>query len=209
MQVDWNRIKNVLRQNAFDESLHPRDPKGESTGGQFTAKGGETMDDKKKIIYDAADRFNFPRDKVVFEDQRNVSGDGYEIAAVFRKSTGEIIIYKGAMDQESDQLGGIIAHEVNHAKMDNGTIAMAIREVIGEPVSDQDTVWGSLRRLDGVTPYSTMMWKLADDDKSFRENIAVRETLAEVARLNYLKRLNEVDPVWQDIFSEANRRVMR
>lgn len=158
---------------------------------------------KKKRARDIAEKLGYPGKKVIFgeEGQKAYTNDGREILAQYFPRDDEIMIYEEALKMPVSQLGGVVAHEVTHAQIDNGEIAMAIRNAVGDEAWKEEW-WEVMKYKDGVTPYSVSMWNKME---TVGANTAVRETIAEIARLEYQNQLDNVSPLWVQIYQDAKR----
>jgi hypothetical protein len=137
-------------------------------------------------------------------------GTGTTGQAADTSPDGVITVYPEALALTDKQLGGVLAHENSHVQLNHvpqSTIDKPMRELaqeITEPGDDWRDVY-----IDngGVSPYSTSFFRgpyIRDSAGRisapyYRQ--AVRETLAEVARLRYEG--GYVSPMWSDLYDQV------
>jgi hypothetical protein len=155
---------------------------------------------KKDIILQDVEQQGYSTNKIFFPEGRpakQIGDDYYETLADMNQQTGEIRVYEGALSMSAGRIKGVMAHELNHAAFDNGAIAQGIQKNVGVDAWNEEA-WAVMKAKDGVTPYSTLMW-----EKGGWNNLAVRETLAEIARLEQMGQMEKVDPLWQSIYRDT------
>lgn len=75
---------------------------------------------------------------------------------------------------------------------------------------ESDSMFNVLREKDGVSSYSTDYWKQAEkSDSPWDYNLAINETLAEIARIEIKSHRSgdvpTVDPVWMDVYNTMKK----
>jgi hypothetical protein len=139
----------------------------------------------------------------------DVDGKQFNRAGDFNVQTGEVTLYPMAISSP-DELPGILAHEVGHARFE-----AAIEAIDREGKWSTEKATAALAKADGVTPYSRAYWKiLADMDEKAPEKDRVRafftaahETIAEInAAVAGGKPLVKVaKPVWRRFYRDVMR----
>lgn len=160
----------------------------------------------------------------------SVGDDNFVAAGQFDPSTGNITLYKGALNASETELKGITAHEVQHAKFND--VMKEYHAEVTRIVNDPDPIAkikpsGELReqyasdfptykvidpymsqsrelaKKDGITPYSTSYWKAFSDGKVSYET-AVNETLAEVAHQKAIGVKTGIPNIWRSFYNDMN-----
>lgn len=177
-----------------------------------------------------AERMGFPAEKITYlaeERKFTLGGKKYTYAGSYDPATKEVAIYPSAWGGPEDSLKGIVAHEVQHSRWDtfaarmdkeNGLVSRLIRSdetaiyLNGElreefrgkyPFYEFQNLWvGKDLSAAGaqVSTYAAAYWQ---ESASWGGYIrAFSETLAEVARLDTLGKLNTVPGIWRTIYEE-------
>ena len=131
----------------------PRDPKGTSTGGQWTkggavARGGEHEENEEDLrtfeqkIENIARRLDYPVQKVEASDEAHefkLEGKVYNAAATCDLKTGGIVVYRRYVGSRGTL--GTMAHEIMHAKF---------QKVLDQYVKESNALGAEPEYLTGV-----------------------------------------------------------
>jgi hypothetical protein len=164
-----------------------------------------------------------------------LGGTMREEAAHYDPADGRITFRTRSMDPRTAK--GTAAHEIQHLKFDEvrkrqraELHAIQMREAAGEKILDDEghvkeehydeypvaammsyvyanpEIRDILRKADGVSDYSRDYWK-AEANNEVPFSIAVDETLAEIARGDYMEwgaKVDAASPVWQQLYTGVN-----
>lgn len=130
-------------------------------------------------------------------------------AGYYEPKTRVITFYLNAAGDSREEMRGTVAHEIQHAKWDL-VRAAELQEMLGmrqgntfEKLITMPSMNGRLSKSDGVTDYSRSWWERS---RSGMRNVAVNETLAEIANLRASTgKMPRLAPEWAKLYrgSEA------
>lgn len=242
--VNWGGFYDAVFK-AWDESKHPRHPKGTSRGGQFAPKfrqsiyEGEPLpqhlpiEGQQEMAREIAREMGF-EDIVsrigIRTDLGNVVVEGkiFPVAAVYDPMTDTIELREFGFFLGKDEFVGALAHELQHRRFDRVTDEYRRQEDLAMlsnalqfgklkpefstqyPVLrmmrryDSDPVRQLLIRKDGVTRYSRAWWESFKGGRASFD-MAVDETLAEIASLRIQGRWAEVPSIWREFYRNTEK----
>jgi len=207
--------------SGFDETKHPRDPKGSNTGGHFKSKGkgpGDKKSEGLKRIQAVMDKMDFPSSRVIMEtEQSDDDNPGRQTVAEYVLADGMIHVYPAIYDEQVFKIESVMAHEIAHAKTVGDFGLPMFYAPIADAIGFDKFEKGGLKLLteyDKFTNYQAVVWENFVVERSARGgrpayDVFLGETYAELARLDYegeLKKI-EIDPVWMKFYKYTNRAI--
>lgn len=170
---------------------------GEGSGWFSPPKGTHHGTGLEGRLIAFAEANGFPADSIVALNS-NRSIDGMPVMAELERRTGRIVVYEAA-PKSSKKLEPMLVHELMHAKTEkipNHEMAGHIREVVGVE-RWKESAWKSMEKTGGVSDYAKWSWKNESGNK------AVKETLSEIARLDFQGQIGSVSADWQKLYNKV------
>lgn len=144
-----------------------------------------------------AQDMGLPPGSVEFMGTKRTSAEGRPVLAEYDRKTGKVKVYEDA-PKKMKGLAPVIAHEAMHGKTEQiptGQMAGYVKEVTGENRWKADA-WRSMQDSGrDVSPFAKQQWDTQSGNK------ALKETLSEVARLEYLG--NPVGGEWGRLYGKV------
>jgi len=216
-----NRVTFGVKEFGFDESKHPRDPKGSGTGGHFKGKGKAPDNENKygpgrsfmsqaiqDLVSETAQQLGFDPKKVYYSDVVVGSELGQTIAK-YDPQTQSIEVFRGFTEVGPYSLRGVLAHEIAHSKTYgnsgvfpnmNPEIVTNIKSIVGEDRWN-DVAWNATYEWMPVSDYSEHI----KTKTNLGGNRYVHESIAEVARLKVtsMDKYENIDPRWKKLYQST------
>ena len=195
-----SRITAGVKEFGFDESKHPRDPKGTGTGGHFKGKGGGSVVDIEERIKKVAKELNFDR-PIYFEEELK---EDPAVVAETDERRGWITFYKKPLNKKGEMkkmgytVEGVAAHEIAHSKTSGGSSALY------KPFKDMNA--SIVKDWQPVSKYHEVVYKY-HGQRDWEWDIVAAEGYAELSRLDFQGKLTDIDPRWVDFYHQVNESV--
>lgn len=160
----------------------------------------------KAVIEHVMPTLRYPAARISYHDERigaQIGGEWLDATAMAEPETGKIMVSLPAMNWLSPkQIGGIMAHEVEHQKFGQFLRSAEMLKVMTPALQRQ--LW----LTDGVTEYSASVWAQVYDRKTEPVR-GVHETLAEMARLQFEEGnavIEQAPKEWRMLFEAVEKK---
>ena len=177
---------------------------GASSGGSGGGSGlSKTSPERVKAI---ANETGISDDKIrILPNGERINARGDSVLADYNQATGEITVYKIAMEEDEQTVKGILSHEYTHSVYDTCWNAREAEYSLSDLRYDFKDKYGKeftsvLYNLDGISDYSKYIFESATD-----QHLKFKETIAEVGRLYSSGQKDSIPDEWKYYYEGINK----
>ncbi len=196
------RVSAVTNAGTFEESAHPRNPKGSDKGGEFASKSAKSSTRGDADVLNVAQKVGLSKEQVVIDTHDRVLHDR-TVFAYYSREDGKVHVTPAGLKRK--EIESIMVHEGGHVLIggDNSILAAGIKK--SDPKGWEASAWQATKNYGHISKYMDVLQARYGglEGSSSNYNLIAHEAFSELHRLHHEGKLKTVSKEWQAFYSST------